>query len=305
MEETRRKALLEEYKELSEARMGILLEEDGEDPAQDEAYTRVVTRMQELEEEYRQALPLLPVSRCPFTGEVLEASFDVQGLGGLWWLPDNAVRKDEEFSRRPSTFFALDGALHVGGPVEAAPFVRFLGPDRPGVVGEVLSRPEVKAVLSTMRVGEDTLWWVAYFAHPMVHEVPRINDYGADRYQVRGEDGFAYFDSYYWSEEDYDFELEHWVREGKLLWIKPGDESLGLRAVLLAGDRLVDPALVEDAKGMFQILQGDTLAFLSEAAMSMEDLEDGGELDPELLEALEMMSMEDETVDGQNGERED
>ncbi len=78
-----------------------------------------------LRDQYRSNLPVLPLSRCPFSSQVLYHSVDPYGIDGLWWNYEAPVRPVETL---PSTFHSFTGALHLVEPVEIAPFTGVLGP---------------------------------------------------------------------------------------------------------------------------------------------------------------------------------
>src|SRR5689334_15262688 len=57
-----------------------------------------------LRTEYARGVPVVPISRCPITNEVLRHSLDTFGLDGLWWDFESPCRPTESV---PPTFAGL------------------------------------------------------------------------------------------------------------------------------------------------------------------------------------------------------
>ncbi len=179
---------------------------------------------------YLEGLPVLALSRCPFTGEALSLAIDNLGLDGLWWNNDAPKRPENKL---PATYFALDGALKLGGEPEKASFLCSPGPDMPFVLPRLLEFVQVKAVISSIKIGPHTAYPIVYYADPMLSGEKRVNDWGTERYWETGSIiPELYTPGQYISltpdTSEYDFDLVPWIRRGKLLWIMPGDESLTL-----------------------------------------------------------------------------
>jgi hypothetical protein len=208
----RRRALLDEY---------FALEDSRDDPA-------AVARRAVLRGEYEAALPLVPLARCPYTGEVFTTTLDTAGLDGLWW--DHSLPIRGLVDERPGTFFALTGAVALSGDVEPAPFDRMPGPEVPYVVPRMILHDDVRAVVSQVGIGPHTGWAVTYFASPVPPGLKRFNDWGAETYTYVTEDDEERWDSCDEEIEDLDHDLARWIASGDLLWIAPGDASLTLRS---------------------------------------------------------------------------
>jgi len=204
-------------------------------------------RLSDARDQYRLGVPVLPLSRCPITGQVAYHSIDAYGLDGLWWDNQVPIRPVEAL---PSTFIMVLGALRLGPRIEKTPFPVRPGPEAPFVVPEVLSHDGVKAVVSTVRVGPHTAYPVFYFGEGWERGIEPMNNWGANHWSYLDRDGNLRYheygsvpvtdDSYLeglsgdeGGEEDegytVDYDLRRWVEEGKLLWIEPGDGTLTLR----------------------------------------------------------------------------
>lgn len=181
---------------------------------------------------YRALLKFVPISRCPFTGEPVESDIDVDGIDGLWWNYDNPIRSD---IKAPKTYYAMDGAMKLSSSIEATPFPVRPGSDIPFVLPRLLELDQVKAVISHITIGNHIGYCIIYYCDPLLKFYPRINDWGTDRYW---ETNLVIGDSYSpgrWisldpNKSDRDFDLKYWIQKGKLLWIKPDDPTLLLRA---------------------------------------------------------------------------
>lgn len=185
-------------------------------------------RRKEIWNEYLAKLPRIPLSRCPFTGQVLVYSFDPYGIDGLWWNYESATRP--AFEDLPPTFCALTGALKIENGVEKTSFLVKPGPGVPYVIPRLLENEMVKAVLYSLRVGKHTGYSIAYFAEFPVEGVKWPNLWGLSYYS-HGKTGadFRWYDSYD-GEDTYDFDLEKWIESGKLAWIMEGDEEMVLHS---------------------------------------------------------------------------
>lgn len=186
--------------------------------------------IQELLECYMKGLPIRDLSRCPFTGEKVSIAIDDMGLDGLWWNHDAPKRPDNKL---PNTWFALDGALKLKGEPGIAPFICSPGPDVPFVLPRLLEYIQVKAVISTVKIGSHTAYPIFYYADPMLYGEMRVNDWGTGRYWETGSVFPELLDPGQYvsltpDESEYDFDLEPWIRAGKLLWIALDDDSLTL-----------------------------------------------------------------------------
>lgn len=219
-------------------------------PAGDEPNAGDIARYAELRRTYREQLPVLALSRCPFTKAVYEHSLDPFGIDGPWW--------DYRASNRPlemmqGTVLAFTGALTMVSNIECAPFLVRPGPGAPFVVPRMLSRDGVRAVIYSLPIGEHTGYVITYFADPAPDDLEGFNDWGMDFYQF--EYDIDHLGWYQASETaaDHDFDLAPYLTSGQLLWIAPGDDGMTLREGL-AGCPYVDaegcrvPQMVQDGE---------------------------------------------------------
>ncbi len=202
--------------------------DEGRGPHLETEFQAALDRLEQARRAYREDLPGVALSRCPFTGELLSYSLDPFGLDGLWWDAEAPIRPLEE--PLPSTFFALTGALCLEEPVERFPFLCKPGPEAPFVVPRLLAEPEIRAVISSVTIGPHSAYPVVYFASPEAPPVPRINTWGTNDYRFRDLAGNSVWDEVPEDPEDYAFDFASWIAEGKLLWIERNDSSLTLRA---------------------------------------------------------------------------
>lgn len=191
---------------------------------------QVLARRTELRRTYLDLLPSVPVSRCPFGGDVLQRAIDVVDLDGLYWEAERPTRPPVE--EAPTSFVGLVGALRLGEPIALAPFLAKPGPEVPYVRPDVLGRPGVGAVVSTLAVGPHTGYPIAYFFDPAHGPVPddlRMNEWGSERFRVRDGSGTWRWGTELDDESTYDYDLRPWLERGDLQWIAPGDADLVLR----------------------------------------------------------------------------
>lgn len=217
----RRRSLLDTYFDTLE-RIHDLEAEDRFEEA-----VSVRSALAETRDAYVEALPSCPLSRDPYTGDVVEYRIDKVDLDGLWWNYEAPARPVEQ--PVPATYFALTGAVCLHEPVARAPFLCIPGPEVPYVVPRILDHDAVRAVLSSLAIGPHTGYAVFYFADPIPHALKRVNTWGTGRWRMETEDGSLGWDSVVEDLDDQDFELAPWIEAGKLFWIAPDDEEMTLR----------------------------------------------------------------------------
>lgn len=217
-----------ERRRLTVAEYFLVWEDDEDDsPSLRE---QLQARRTELRETYLGLLPTVPVARCPFRGELLERAIDVVDLDGLWWEARSPTRPPVEPA--PASFIGMTGAVRLGEPIAWAPFLAKPGPEVPYVRPELLDRPGVAAVVSTIRIGPHTGYPVTYFLEPSSTPVPdelRINEWGSERFRIEDERGVWRWGSELDDENRYDYDLRPWLERGDLRWIEAGDSDLELR----------------------------------------------------------------------------
>lgn len=172
--------------------------------------------------EYADRLPRVLMSVCPHTGVPLKKSFDPWGVDGPWWHKDREVEIEEP--KTPPTFKVLQGALALRGriPTEArAPVIP--GPEVPFVIPRLLELPGMVAVMSQLPLHTgDTAYPIAYFS---TAEIPhaRLHQFWLEQdYWFEMEDGKS---GWLIANDVWDFNLEPWLRNGKLRWIEGQGEA--------------------------------------------------------------------------------
>ncbi|MGE5329229.1 MAG: hypothetical protein ACM3KR_06970 [Deltaproteobacteria bacterium] len=202
-----------------------LINEGQGTPELEEQYEKAQEKINEMTDNYINGVPVIPLSRCPFTQEIVNHSIDNLGIDGLWWNNENPQRPEEKL---PQTYFAITGALKTAQPIEKFPFLCCPGTEVPYVVPRLLKQPEIKAVIYSLKIGNHTAYPIFYFAESSVSNIERVNDWGTENYSYENEAGDSYWDSYDMLSEDYDFDLSRWIEQGKLFWIKPDDSAMTL-----------------------------------------------------------------------------
>lgn len=226
-----RTTLLAEHEEILQQ----INEQDGRDSASSSDYnpnkvSALYNNLAELRQQYRLHLPVLPLSRCPFTGQVVYHSIDTYGLDGFWWDYHDPIRL---LTYLPSALFSFSGALQLDGPVEKIRFLCRPGPGIPFVVPELIGADGVKAVINSLRIGSHTGYPVLYFADPVPPGIEPLNDWGADHWKRVDTRGSVHWNESVDIEDEYDFDLVPYLRSGKLLWISPDDRTMSLRSGLV------------------------------------------------------------------------
>jgi len=191
-------------------------------------YERALDRLREVELPYEARLPRPAISRCPFTGNLVEYHLDTFGLDGPWWDAEQPVRPIVEL---PPTVFAITGAVAILGKAPETPFSVKPGPGVPWVVPRILSLPGIRAVVSCLKIGPYLAYPVVYFSIDSHREHPRINTWGTDRYMHTHEGGSGSIERTWNLPGEFDYDLKPWIQKGKVLWISPEDPESKLRSL--------------------------------------------------------------------------
>jgi hypothetical protein len=177
-------------------------------------------------DEYRAGIPIVSLSRCPFSGEVFETALDIYGIDGPWWAYEYEFRP---YVEPPATFFAWTGAMQLDGPIPDWSLKAMVGPAVPFVLPRILEHPDVRAVVSSVLVGEHVGYPIVYFAQPTPLTLERVDDWGHAGHLVERPDGGPAYLHAVKSDDENDYDLARWIERGKLSWIEPGDLGLTLR----------------------------------------------------------------------------
>ena len=220
-DEPTRRSIVDRYRAAFEAKERAELAED----ADAEAAARA--EMAAAAKDYVEGVPIVALSRDPFTGDVFEAAIDTLGLDGLFWAYE---REHRPWVQPPPGFFAWTGSVAYDGPLPDWTMKAMPGPEVPFVLPRILEHPDIKAVLSAVPIGEHVGFPVVYFAKGQHPDIERVDDWGHNTYNVVRPDGSLTSVHSVQDDEEKDFELGPWLDSGKLLWIEPGDESLTLRS---------------------------------------------------------------------------
>ena len=174
---------------------------------------------------YEGTLPAITLSRCPYTGDALTLAIDLAGLDGPWW---NLIAPRRPLPvALPPTLVGFDGAVRLEPLPPPAPFPRRPGPQVPAVLPRLLQLDDVTAVCSSLFVGANPAWCIAYFARPGSEAPPPLNDWGADHYLAVLDDGVPR--PINGGDETRDADLAPWIERERLCWIAPGDDALEVR----------------------------------------------------------------------------
>lgn len=171
---------------------------------------------------YWDALPIVPLSACPYCSAPLLKAFDPLGLEGYFWQESLAM---EPVEPAPCPHFTLLlGAVNLEGlPAQGGEERAHVGPEVPYVVPRVLSLPTMVAVVSTVPLANGyTTYPIAYYAETMPPPDQLTHSWTQTTHSWEDDDGEA------WTvrNDAWDFELAPWVAKDKLRWIERGDASL-------------------------------------------------------------------------------
>lgn len=178
-------------------------------------------------DEYAAGLPVYAVSRCPFSGGEVLRSLDAAGLDGPYWNSSAPVRGTPVIN---DTLIGFTGAMGLGPEIEQVPWLVAPGPAMPHVLDRVLGADGVRAVLSSMAVGDHAGFVICYFTESGAFADTRPNDWGASEQWFLDASGAWVCDYSVDDTEVISTDLRSWIEDGRLSWIEPGDASLTLRS---------------------------------------------------------------------------
>lgn len=179
-----------------------------------------------LKSEYFAGLPRQAVSRCPHTAAPLVRVFDPWSVDGYWWQEGELAAYDEPVAG--PTFAVLTGAVNLNGhPPKGGPRKEaHIGPDVPFVIPRLLKLPSMVAVISCvdMDCGYKA-YPIAYFSQEKPKPGSLTSTWRRTSYEWRDEKNAPCFG---YPTDPWDFELEPWIQQGKVMWIEPNDRGLKL-----------------------------------------------------------------------------
>ncbi len=190
---------------------------------------------------FSRRLPLVLISRCPYCGMAVWMKVGTFSLADeFWYREDSDGRDDVPEESRCSHLFCVDGALNLNGyqPIEAHAPITVVTPQTipmaaevPFVKPRVLNLPTMVAVIHSFPVAEKyTAYPVVYFAQRQPPQEEYCIGWARQEYLDHDREhgnGVVIIGK---RTDAQDYELEKWVRRGKLFWLDPAkDEHLLVR----------------------------------------------------------------------------
>jgi hypothetical protein len=214
-------------------------------------YQAMTSQINQLENQYKAGVPIIPLSRCPYCQAINYHSFDYYDLDGLWWRSvfgfldgdrggESAVRPRKQHRLCPH-FWMLSGALTPGESFTVAPMMVKPGPDVPFVVTSLFEQSPMRVVISSLKVGVHTAHPIVYYsetkpvdlAYPVAewanNDAIWVQENGRIQRAINAHYVPSYYESTPYEHWDEDFELAPWIEGGQVYWIGTGDESLTLQ----------------------------------------------------------------------------
>jgi hypothetical protein len=192
-----------------------LYPQDGSEGLSGIEFDRTRERYYQTVAEYADRLPRVPMSVCPYCGEVLSRSIDPFGFDGPWWHTITVAVPEEP--RACEHFRVLLGAVKLSRPAprEARDVVK-PGPDVPFVVPALFEHPGMIAVIATLelRTG-DLAYPIAYFSAEEVPPPGLHQPWCRDELWFTDEEGK---DLWIVANDTWDFDLGAYVADGRVRW---------------------------------------------------------------------------------------
>ncbi len=232
------------------------LDDDNPSEAILDKYTGIAKKITELTKTYVERTPVIPISRCPFSGEVAYLSVDQYGIDGPWW---NYTKPLRATGNLPVTFHTITGSLKLGSPFTKTDHQVRPGPEKPYLIKQLIQAEGVKAVISSIKIGPDSGFVVIYYTEEVDTPVEPANLWGQHLWEKIDRFGNRVFLEVDESDFSYIFNLNDWIQEGKLLWIQPDDNEFTLRTGVINC-----PYLGVDGDERFQIIIDGELTYPEE-----------------------------------------
>jgi hypothetical protein len=178
-------------------------------------------------EDYRQGLPHVTMSVCPFCAAAFVHTFDPYDMDGQFWRA--AVPKSYEPTPCDHLCF-FRGAVHLGehrAPRGPRMGYVYPGPEVPYVIPKQLDLPGVIAVIGELAMEPGwQAYTIAYFANPKPAAELLTHNWCETMYSyLSSRTGDPEND---YPNDPWDFELAPWIARGKLLWCVPGSGNATL-----------------------------------------------------------------------------
>lgn len=192
--------------------------------------------------EYQRRLPYVMVSRCPYCNAVIWQRVGIFSLNDEFWYSESSGGRETVLPEaRCPHLFCVDGALNLNGhqPIEAnRPITEvindklWMAAEVPFVKPRVLNLPTMTAVIHKFPVAEKyTAYPVVYFAEYQPKPIEFCIGWADTEYighsgQFGPGGGVVVIIG---KRQDFqDYELEKWVKQGKLFWLGSEDEDYPL-----------------------------------------------------------------------------
>ena len=183
--------------------------------------TKIIEAIEKHRKDYFDALPMMTISRCPFSGLPYRCVFDPWGVDGLWWQQSEIVIElpTDETSEH---FFLLQGAVNLQGKApQGGTYPALLGPEIPFVVPHLLEQPDSRMIISSFEMANGYLAMpLVYFAKSPPPENKRIESWRYESFGWEDEKG-----NHRWSynTKPYEFDLGPWMERQQIGWIPTMD----------------------------------------------------------------------------------
>ena len=180
-------------------------------------------RFDALEKQYLSRLPLVPLAVCPFCQEAYRHSIDPYGYDGHWW-------DDQWLGRQVACkhFRVIRIATHLNGHRTKTYWVTErveFGPEVPYVIARILKLRSMVCVMSRLDLE------AGYTFYPLVY----FSRWNIKHDKLTSQWAGTYFTGYETRRENWDFELEPWVKKKSVRWCRSEGGKLQLQPAGLNG----------------------------------------------------------------------
>ena len=205
------------------------------DPKLDDEYDVLDSQKRQLRYAFIRCQPYVLISRCPYCGMAIWAKVGIFSLVDEFWYREASDGQDDIPERfRCSHLFCLDGALNLNGhlpsdahaPITVTNDTIHMAAEVPFVKPRVLNLPTMAAVVHSFPVADQyTAYPVVYFAEEQPAQQEFCIGWARQEYVDRLRPASPGIVMIGRRTDAQDYELDKWVRKGKLLWLDPANDE--------------------------------------------------------------------------------
>ncbi len=191
----------------------------------------------QLRKQYQKGLPILPLSRCPFTGEIWKHTLDIYGLDSPFWEDTHPLRGDEEDQPYGGKYAFFTGSIKLNHPEDDFYWNRVTFYEKPFVIPSLMrGKYPLTPVIMPVDIGEHEGHIIVYFGDfEFLHfkiEFDTVNlpgDWGCyTHYSTKASNDYIGY-HIEGKRNLVNFNLDPYLEKNRIYWIDKNDKTMTLR----------------------------------------------------------------------------